>query len=325
MSSGSEYFIGLDLGGSFLKYALGTRDGELIESGQLVSHGDGSQDDIFSVIFSAIESMQELAASQNGYIAGIGLGSPGAIHFEECRLIGFTPNLPNWKDAPIRQRIEEKFNIPVWADNDANIAAFGEARFGAARGKKNVICATLGTGIGGGIIIDGDIYRGAHYAGAEIGHMMIVHNGLPCDCGGIGCFEKYASATAMMREYNKKIVKNGVDQEPVTSTKPIFQKAKEGQREAIEAIEETIEFIGTGFANLVNIFNPEVLVVGGGVAQAGQAFIDKIDHATRKRAMNPPCRELSIVEAELGNKAGVYGAIALAAEMVEKKIKLASF
>lgn len=318
MSSGTDYFAGLDLGGTFLKYAYGTADGTIFKKGKKPSRADESQQDVFNVIFEAIEELQREAEQQGGRIAAIGVGSPGAIDFEKGKLIGSTPNIAHWANADIRGQIEGKFNIPVWADNDANIMAFAESRCGAGQGCKNIVAATLGTGIGGGIIINGEVYRGSHYAGAEIGHMMIVHNGIECNCGARGCFEQYASATAMVRHYvtlmkeRHKTVPDKID------TIMIFERAENGDTEANDAIDLTLDYMGTGFASLVNIFNPEVLVVGGGVAEAGEEFIARIQDAVEQRAMKPALRGFRVVRAQLGNDAGFVGGISMAAEMLQK-------
>ncbi|MBN1561316.1 ROK family protein [candidate division KSB1 bacterium] len=315
---GTEYFAGLDLGGTFLKYALGTADGKILKKGKRPSRADESQADVFSVMFDAIAELQQEASKRKGDLVAIGVGSPGAIDFDKGRLIGSTPNIACWANADIRGKIADKFHLPVWADNDANIMAFAESRQGAAKGCRNVICTTLGTGIGGGIIIDGELYRGTNYAGTEIGHMMIVHDGLPCNCGGRGCFEKYASAPAMVRHYVSLLTESGKKVPKNVSTLTIFQKAAEGQSEANAAIDITLGYLGTGFASLVNIFNPELLVVGGGVADAGDDFIARIHRAIKKRAMKPVLKGFKVVRAILGNDAGFVGGIRLAAEMLHK-------
>ncbi len=318
MSNKRNLFIGLDLGGTFLKYALGTPEGELLIKDKKPSKANESQDEVFNVIFETISELKEKAAEFDGQVAAIGLGSPGAVHFEECRLIGSTPNIENWTDAPIRKRVEGQFDIPIWADNDANVMAFGEARQGAAKGRKNVLCATLGTGIGGGILIDGELYRGTHYAGSEIGHIMIVHNGRKCNCGGRGCFEQYASAPAMLRSYSEKMKSLNKSVPENINTEYIFQQAKKGEAEAQQTIDEACDYLGTGFASLVNVFNPEMLVLGGGVADAGDHFIEKIEGAIHDRAMNPALRGFEVAHAQLKNDAGVTGAISMAFEMYEK-------
>ncbi|MBN1481666.1 ROK family protein [candidate division KSB1 bacterium] len=314
----TEFFAGLDLGGSFLKYAIGTADGVILKRDKKPSRADEAGDKVFQVIFDAIRELEKEAKRRNGDLKGIGLGSPGAIDFERGRLIGTTPNIANWANADIRGTVEKEVSIPVWVDNDANIMALAESRQGAARGFQNVICATLGTGIGGGILIGGEIYRGSHYAGSEIGHMMIVHDGLPCNCGGRGCFEKYASAPAMVRHYISKMMESGKPVPDNISTFTVFQNAEKGEPEANEAIDKTLGYLGTGFASLINIFNPEILVVGGGVADAGEDFIARIQHAIEERAMKPALRGLKVAKAQLGNDAGFVGGINLAAEMFHK-------
>lgn len=317
MASGNLY-IGLDLGGTFLKYALGNGNGKILSKGRKPSKADESQDEVFNVIYSVIDELIDYAEEKGDRVVAIGMGSPGAIDFDKCRLIGSTPNIKNWTDADIRGHIEGRYGIPVWADNDANVMAFAEARQGAAKGHQDVICVTLGTGIGGGIIIDGHIYRGPNYAGSEIGHLMIVHNGLKCNCGGRGCMEQYASAPAMMREYKQQLE---LSKKPVPeniSPEIIFKNARAGEVEAIRALDIIIDYLGTGFASLVNIFNPEVVVFGGGVGDAGQDFIDKIKKAIEEKAMKPALKGLKVMHAKLGNDAGFVGAINLAAEMYEK-------
>ncbi len=321
MSEATKYFVGLDLGGTFLKYALGTKEGKILKKGKKPSKADKSQDDVFSVMFEAIKELQDEAKQQDGQIAGIGVGSPGAIDFKKGKLIGSTPNIRNWTDADIRGKIQEKFDIPVWADNDANIMTFAESRRGAAQGCKNVIGATLGTGIGGGILIEGQVYRGTNYAGAEIGHMMIVHDGRKCNCGGRGCFEQYASAPAMVRQYVELCQERNKSVPDDINTVAIFDRADQGEREANEAIDITLGYLGTGFASLVNIFNPEILVVGGGVAEAGEEFIARIQDAIEQRAMKPALHGFRVVHAQLGNDAGFVGGISMAAEMLEAQPK----
>lgn len=315
------FFAGLDLGGTFLKYAIGNQNGTVIYKGKRPSRADQSQQEVFKVMFEAVHELLGVADKHKGVLAAIGVGSPGAIDFENGRLIGSTPNIQHWENADIRAQLEAEFSIPVWADNDANIMAFAEARHGAAEGHKNVICATLGTGIGGGILIDGELYRGKNYTAGEIGHLMIVHDGLPCNCGGKGCFEQYASAPAMVRHYAEILEANGKKLPKDASTVTIFANAAAGEKEAQQAIDMTVDYLGTGFASLTNIFNPEIIVIGGGVAEAGDEFIAKIRENVFSKAMKPTLKDLKIVRATLGNDAGFIGAIILAAEMYFKSKK----
>jgi glucokinase len=309
-----EFIIGFDLGGTFLKYGLGTLDGQVLCNSKKPSKADESREAIFGVFFECIEELQLEAEKRGGKIVGIGVGSPGAVDYDKGRLIGNTPNLPEWGNADLRGTIPSKYNIPLWADNDANVMVLAESREGAAKGRKNVIAITLGTGIGGGILINNDVYRGVNYAGAELGHVSVEFNGLPCDCGGQGCIEKYASAPAMIRNYIEKLTTSGKKAPSKVSTEVIFEQARNGSEEANATIDETCEYLGSFLASMVNVFNPEAIVIGGGVSHAGDEFIDRIKQSIHERAMKPNLVGLKVVQAQLGNDAGVVGAIHLAAE-----------
>ena len=305
-------YIGLDLGGTNLKYAVGDENGNIIIKKIRPSLAQESQKKVFDNIFNAItELIQETAAE----IKGIGFGTPGSVDFKKGQLIAGTPNIKNWTDAPIKKTIEEKFNIPVWVDNDANIMTLAEVRIGAAKGYSHVVCFTIGTGIGGGIIIDNQLYRGANFAAAEVGHTIVEKGGKPCKCGNLGCLEAYTSAPAMINRYRRKLKRIGLmfNEEQLT-TEFIFQKAKFAEDFAIETINETCDYLGTGIASVVNVINPQIVVIGGGVADAGEQFIKKVETVVQQNAMKPNSQNLKVVKAQLGNDAGVAGAILLAVE-----------
>lgn len=314
MSDDKTAFIGLDLGGTFLKFALGKADGTVLANGKLPSRAQESQQQIFTVMFAAVEQMLEKAHAMNLKVEGIGVGSPGAIDFDHGRVLGNTPNLPNWTDADIRGQLQGKFNIPVWADNDANLMTLAECRYGAAKGARFVIALTLGTGIGGGIVIEDQLFRGARFSGAELGHMSINFAGPVCGCGGIGCIEAYASAPAMVKNYREKLVKKQLPVPNPMNTELIFTQARQGDPLANQVIDEICFYLGAALGNVINIFNPQVIVIGGGVADAGEEFIQRIWKAVRGRAMEPALQHARIERASLGNDAGMVGAIALAAD-----------
>ncbi|MBN1999747.1 ROK family protein [candidate division KSB1 bacterium] len=315
MEQGKEFFIGLDLGGTSLKYALGTSGGDILIKDEMDSKADRPQKEVFEVIFKAIKVLREEAKTRGGFVAAIGLGSPGAVDFEKGKLKGNTPNFLHWGDAEIKKTIEAEFAIPCWADNDANVMAFAESRKGAGKGANNVIALTLGTGIGGGILIDGQLFRGTRYAGAELGHITIDYDGEPCNCGGYGCVEKYASAPAMVKNYIEKLTTAKMSIPDKVSTKIIFARAKEGEKQALETIDDTCKYLGAALASIINIFNPEIIVIGGGVADAGDEFMRRIWAATTARTMKPSLEGLKLVRAKMGNDAGVVGAICMASEM----------
>ncbi|HNW58734.1 MAG TPA: ROK family protein [bacterium] len=310
-------FIGLDLGGTFLKYALGTQDGTILAKGKLPSNAQESAEAVFAVMFTAVEELLGVAKERGMEVAGIGVGSPGAIDYTTGRVLGNTPNLPKWPKADIRGHLQGRFGIPVWADNDANVAILAEARYGAARGNRNVIGLTLGTGIGGGIVIDDQVFRGARFSGAELGHMSINFAGPLCGCGNPGCLEVYASAPAMVRNYSTKLRELNLPVPAGLNTEVIFAHAKEGEKAANQTIDETCFYLGCGIGNIVNIFNPDVVVIGGGVADAGDEFITRIWKSIEGHALAASLEGVRLVRAEMGNEAGVVGAIALAADAVK--------
>jgi glucokinase len=321
MVAEQEAYIGLDLGGTFLKYALGRADGTILVKSKRPSQGDEGKTKIFANIFIGIEEMLAEAAQRHLQVVAIGMGSPGAVDFDHCRLLGDTPNLPGWGDAEIRKEIAKRWDIPIWADNDANVAALAEVRQGAAKGHKYVIAITLGTGIGGGVVINDQIFRGSHYCGTELGHMSIDYNGLACGCGGVGCIEAYASAPAMVRNYVSKLQKAKLIVPAGVNTEMIFNQAAKGEETAMLVIDETCEYLGAALASFTNIFNPEIYVIGGGVADAGDEFMTRIWNALKKRAMAAPLRGLKLERAQLGNDAGVVGAISLAVDALREKRK----
>jgi len=309
-----ELFIGMDLGGSFIKYAIGDRQGNLLYADKKPSRADQSQDTIFSVIYSIVDDLLMHQERLHGQIVAIGFGSPGSVDFEHGRLIGATPNINDWTDADIRGRLEARYGLPTWVDNDANVMALAEARVGAARGKANVIALTLGTGIGGGILIAGEVYRGSDYAGAELGHMSINFLGPKCNCGNFGCIEQYASAPAMLRLYGQKLHEQNLPVPVELSTFLLFEQVASGQAAAVETVQEVCAYLGYALANLVNIFNPDVIVIGGGVADADIDLMQQIEKVMKQRALPPAVRHVQVKRAELGNRAGQVGAIMLAAD-----------
>ncbi len=321
MADTVDLIIGFDLGGTFLKYALGNIKGEILFKGKKPSKGDQAKSAIFSVFYECTDELLVRAKKLGGRVVAIGVGSPGAVNFDKGRLIGNTANLPQWGNAQIRKRLEDKYGIPVWADNDANVMALAESRVGAAKGYENVIAITLGTGIGGGILLNNELYRGHNFAGAEIGHMSIEYDGIPCGCGGRGCLERYASATAMVKNYIAKLNARSLEIPNKVTTELIFAQAHEGDREAIETIDETAEYLGAALASLTNIFNEEIIVVGGGVAEAGDEFMNLIWQAIQARAMKPGLIGLQLVKAKLGNDAGMFGAVSLAIDNYKKMEK----
>lgn len=305
----SRFAIGIDLGGTAIKYGICSGDGEIISRFEQPSHADGSAGKILQDLTVAAKEALARAESLQLNIVAVGIGTPGSVDIHKGFLRSGTPNFKNWKNVAIRNALEKNLGLPVFVDNDANMMAYGEFRYGAGKGANNVVCITLGTGIGGGIIIDKKLFRGTFCAGSEVGHMSIDYAGKKCRCGGTGCWELYASASAMVRNYHT--LNPG---EASAGAREIFKKYELKEEHAVRVVEEEIAMSAVGLANLVNIFNPYKIIIGGGLSEVGDWFIQRIANKVRERAMEDAINSVEIVRAELGNKAGLLGAAALAIE-----------
>ena len=314
-----RYFIGVDLGGTNIKFGIVSNKGEVLHKGMLSVQAKLGRDAILNNLNKAIEKSLTYADKKGMRIEGIGIGSPGTVNLDTGKIEGSCPNIPEMVNVNLKQWLSSFFKFPIYVDNDANVMALAEFRFGAAKGYKDALCLTLGTGIGGGIILDGKLFHGSNFAGAEFGHMTICYNGRRCNCGGIGCLEMYASAPAMVKDtkrllkrYRKSIIHkliNG-DLDSLT-TEIIFQAEKRGDALALGVINQTCAYLGAGIASAVNLLNPQVVVIGGGVSEGGQSFIRRIDKEVKKRAFPSATKNLKVVKAKLGNDAGFIGAAIL--------------
>ncbi|MCI0512515.1 ROK family protein [candidate division KSB1 bacterium] len=310
-----KYYIGLDLGGTTLKYALGDNKGNILVKLSRPSHAQEPQEKIFENMLGAVEKLMEIAAKNELAVTAIGVGSPGNVDFETGRIIGQTPELKDWADAPIRERLQSQFHIPVWTDNNANMVAIAEGRVGAGRGFNHVVFITVSAGIGGGIIINGQLYRGGSFNAAEIGHISIDFQGKRCPCGGIGCLETYAAAPAMLALYQKKLIANGAEiLDDFITPELIFERARHDDREAMETLEAVTFYLGLGLANVVNLLNPQAIIIAGTMAEIGEDYIGRVRKVVFDRALKTSLPGLRILAAQLGNDAGVIGAILLAAD-----------
>jgi glucokinase len=270
-----------------------------------------------------METIHELAErlGSDGSPVAIGIGAAGMVDFE-AGLMRSAPNLA-WREVPIRDLVARRTGLPCVVDNDANTAAWGEFRFGAANGYRHVLAVTVGTGIGGGIIADGRLFRGAHGFAAEIGHVIVEPNGPPCGCGNRGCWEQVASGRAIGRLGQKS-----ADGDPSSliatlagggrvSGRHVSEAAANGDRTAVAIFTEVGRRLGEGIAGLVNILDPEVVVVGGGVAEEGDLLLEPARRAFRDAVEAPEHRPgVQIVAALLGNDAGAIGASALALDLL---------
>lgn len=313
-----QHYIGIDLGGTSVKLGITDTKGNIVSTYEVPTLAEtNSVDMIYENMEDAVKHLLHQNKDKDLSISGIGVGSPGSIDPKEGRIVTGIDNIPALKGFPLAQRLQKKFSLPTFIDNDANNATRGEFLFGAGKGKKNIVMITLGTGIGGGIIIDGELYGGSNNYAGEVGHTTIVAGGKRCSCGNYGCWEAYGSATAMKKSA-QSFIEKGVESSlhdfypDQLNAKVIIDHAKHGDKLALDIFNETCQYIGIGLANLVNIFNPDVCIVGGGVSQAGDFLLKKIEFQTEKYCLPRARVSLKIKAAQLGNQAGILGSAALA-------------
>jgi glucokinase len=312
VNSSSGPVVGVDLGGTSVKAALVSADLELLARDSVptdISDADRLLDEIEQVV---------RRVAGDSPIAAVGFGVPSQVD-QRRGVVVDSINVP-LVDVPFVVTMTERFDLPVKVDNDANVACLAEARIGAGRGRANVIMLTLGTGVGGGIVLHGRVHHGATGYGGELGHMVIDENGPPCQghCPNHGCLESLASA-AGVRLAAAQIAEERPDGtlakalaagEPV-EVRVVIDGALDGERDCIDALAIVGRHLGVGIANYVNIFNPDVVVVGGGIMAAGEILLGVAREEAGRRALRPPWGEVKVVAAELGNDAGVLGAAAL--------------
>ena len=311
-----RYVVGIDLGGTNIVVGTVAEDGsELIG---LVSEPtlpeQGSDAVVARIVKLARASLEEARGKS---VAGVGIGSPGPLDTARG-LVLLTPNL-GWTNFPLRDRVTAELGLPGTLDNDANCAVFGEWWRGAARGAKHVVGLTIGTGIGGGIVLDGQIYHGASDIAGEIGHMTIDSTGRRCKCGNYGCLEAYASGPAIAARAVEGVEAGAETSLPdyvrgdltQITAQVIYEAAHDGDEYAREVVHETAKVLGAGVANIINIFNPQVVVICGGVTLAGDQLFVPLRSEVKRRAFKPAANACRIVPGELTGTAGVYGAAAV--------------
>lgn len=317
MSGCEQLIVGVDLGGTKISAIVADAQGNIKARDYRQTFAARGPE---AVIRRIVQSIKRVRASRAD-ILGIGIGAAGACE-ASSGIVSTSPHLPGWCNVPLRDIIQREFGIPTYLDNDATVAALGEHRFGAGVGIDNLIYVTVSTGIGGGIIIDGKLYRGASGTAGEIGHMTIDVNGPRCNCGNIGCWEALASGTALAREAVARIQAGAQttilsfcegDLKKV-SAETVFLAAQRGDELAGELISRTAYYFGVGLANLVNIFNPELILIGGGLSQMGQPLLAPALKVVKERAFELPARAVRIEMAKLGADVGVLGAVALVLE-----------
>ena len=315
------YYIGIDLGGTNIAAGIVDENYKIVSKGSVPTGRMRPFEVIMKDMADLCKGLIKEANLTEDEIGAIGIGCPGSLDIENVRVL-YSNNIPSFDNTDVGGELKKYFpNIEVYIENDANAAAYGEFLAGAAKGCKNAVAITLGTGIGGGIIIDGKIYAGSNYAGGELGHTVIVAGGEPCTCGRAGCWEAYASVTALIREteeiikdYPDSIIHEMIKKDGKVSGRTSFDAMRQGDEAGIKIVEQYIKYVGVGVTNMINIFQPEKLVVGGGISKEGETILAPLrefvkgEVYTKSSESLKPCE---VVVAELGNDAGIIGAAML--------------
>ena len=300
-----RYAAGIDLGGTFVKLALVSENGDFLSEGKLSIGEKALKEKILDTISDAIQLVMNKARKDNITVSGIGIGTPGVV--DNGVVIGGADNLNGWENLDLSSIFSTAFGLPVFVENDANVMGLGESVYGAAKNCTDVIFFTVGTGIGGAMILNGKLYGGYKNRGAELGHFTIDHKGIDCNCGGRGCLEAYASTSALIKQYADLSGKKA----DTIDGRYIVKKFMEGEEHALACMNEHVDYLGHGIASFINTFAPQKVVIGGGISEAGQFYIDMIKKEVFKYVMPDCAIYTDIVGASLGNKAGCLGAASL--------------
>jgi glucokinase len=311
----ASYAVGVDVGGTKISAALVERKGRAIADTIVTTPSSGGA---FAVVDAIIESVQEVIANIHpSEIAGIGLGLPAQIDFHR-QSIEFCTNLP-LAGVDVHGLVQTRLNMPVTIDNDGEVAAIGEAEFGAAKGARDFLMVTIGTGVGGGLWQDGKPYRGSRGFGGELGHILVIHDGAPCACGGRGHLESYASRSGIIREAKQAaetyrgagITRAAGGNIAAITDDTVIAAAREGDEAAVEVMKLVTDIFGRAMVGMVNLLDPQLIVVGGGLGAKTTAWIEAARTAIGEEALAGRA-DVQVVPAALGNDAGVIGAAALA-------------
>lgn len=317
--------LGLDLGGTKVLAGLVDEFGQVLRTWRMPTPANAGGDAIMQALEeAAADAIGSLPPEEHERLVGIGVSSAGHIDHQSGRVIYCTPNLPGWSGMPIAENLLRSHGsllpgLVVVADNDGNASTFGEAWCGGGRGVSDLVMMTIGTGLGGGILVDGKLLHGARAGGAEIGHMILVPDGLPCNCGQLGCLESYVSGTAL----GKAAARAG-HWDPAPSSHQLFDLARQGDPQALGLIREMAEHLGVAVVSLINMLDPARILLGGGVGEQGDLFLPMVREAVSRRYGERGWDPDSIQMAVLGEKAGMIGAAGLVFERIRTEERVLS-
>jgi glucokinase len=311
----SDYIIGVDLGGTNLRTAAVSRDREILARAARPTQAERGPEGVMENIQAAIEEVLGKSHLRRQELLAVGIGCPGPLNWQ-TGIVYETPNLPGWDHVPLADEMAKRVGVPCYVDNDANAACYGEFWLGAGQGTQSLCMLTLGTGVGGGMVVFGQLLRGIDGTAAELGHIKVQRDGRLCGCGARGCLEPYASVTGLVQTAREGVESGrpsmlgklcGGDYDQLTGTM-IHDALTRGDALAKHAMEETGIWLGLGISSLINLQNPEMVILYGGMTAAGDALLQPVRRTARENSFEVPAKRAQIVLAALGPDAGVIGA-----------------
>lgn len=306
-----ERYLAVDIGGTAAKIGLVDGEGNFFHTSEYPVNFDGYTTPILDTVIRSCADFLEKYDEDNLPLLAIGVSATGSINTVKGTVDGSAGHIKNWNGSRIKERLEERFPVPVFVLNDANAAALGEVWLGAAKGKRNAVAVTIGTGVGGGIIVNSELLLGANGFAGEVGHITVRYGGRDCPCGNTGCLEEYASMTALVRQVRQGIEEGRLEAfcEGEVNGRRIFEELKKGNQGLEQIADQWMDYIAAGITGLVHIFNPETVIIGGGVSSQQELFIDKVRQKAFARMHREFMQGLEIVAAKLANNAGMVGAV----------------
>ena len=317
-------YAGIDLGGTKILTLIADASGRIVGQSRAATEAARGPEAVIARIAETTRAAAADAGVALDKIRALGVAAPGPID-TTAGVITDPPNLPGWHNVPLADVLRERLGVPALLENDANCQGIAEHQFGAGRGYRHMIFMTISTGIGGGIIIDDELYSGASGAAGEVGHIGIAVDGLSCAAGHPGCLEAYASGTAIAARARAAIAAGGLprtarlaEHNPPLSAETVFLAGEQGEAEATALIESAGRYLGIGLATIINVFNPQAIVIGGGLVNMGETILGPAVEVARTRSFAQSLMDVRIVEGELGERAAALGAIAIARNRAER-------
>jgi glucokinase len=307
-----RYIISIDLGGTNTRVALFNSRFKIISRVKFLTKQFPSRKKLIAKITQGVSALVRDNKIEKKKILGLGIGVPGPVDYAKGK-IHYLPNILGWQNTPVKNILEKKLGLKVCVDNDVNLMALAETKLGIAKNRKNVVCVTLGTGVGGGLILEGKLFRGTDFCAGEIGHMPINIHGPRCNCGGRGCLERYVGNKFVLRQAQTKLKMRNITLEKLS------RLAEDGNKIALAIYHSFAENIGVALTGVVNLINPEIIVIGGGLSFAGDFIFKKIKQTIDKRAMPVQAKRVKVKKAMLGKDAGLIGAAILVRDSLSRQ------